>query len=73
LKKSIGWKEDGKKNTEEVQYSQTKSIRLGDSIVRQSRMKRVGIRLGIVKDKLTSRIQALEMDKLEMLLSETGY
>lgn len=36
-------------------------------------MKRVVVRLGIVKGKLTSRIQALEMDKLEMLLSKTGY
>lgn len=35
---------------------------LGNSIVRQSRVKRVGVRLGIVKDKLASRIQSLEMD-----------
>lgn len=61
LKKSIRWKEDGKKKI--LKRSNIHNLnQLGNSIVRQSRVKTVGVRLGIVKDKLASRIQALEMD-----------
>lgn len=44
LKKSIGWKENSKKNISEVKSNIELSSRLGNAIVRQSVVERVGVR-----------------------------